>query len=103
MLSIEDIHELKDEELAALNTRMPAKLKTCVTGIAPGKKPRPDQRPLTIEPKIDGVAVSVVYRDGLLDYAVTRGDGTTGDDITQNIRTIKSIPLRLPQRSPHPL
>ena len=49
----------------------------------------------TIEPKVDGVAISLTYRDGLLELAATRGDGTTGDDVTQNVRTIRSIPLRL--------
>lgn len=49
----------------------------------------------TIEPKIDGVALSLTYRDGLLVLASTRGDGTTGDDVTQNIRTIRAIPLKL--------
>ncbi|MCH7995356.1 MAG: NAD-dependent DNA ligase LigA, partial [Planctomycetes bacterium] len=48
-----------------------------------------------VDPKIDGVAVALIYEDGVLMHAVTRGDGTTGDDITQNARTIKSIPLRL--------
>ena len=43
---------------------------------------------LTVEPKIDGVAVSILYDDGRLIYAATRGDGSTGDDITQNILTI---------------
>ncbi len=51
--------------------------------------------PLTVEPKIDGVACSLVYRDGALDYALTRGDGTRGDDISQNVRTIQSLPLTL--------
>lgn len=50
---------------------------------------------VTVEPKIDGVAVSLLYRDGKLAYAATRGDGTTGDDITQNVRTIRCIPLEL--------
>lgn len=48
-----------------------------------------------IEPKIDGVALSLTYRDGLLELAATRGDGIFGDDVTQNIRTIRSIPLKL--------
>jgi DNA ligase (NAD+) len=47
------------------------------------------------EPKVDGVAVSLLYRDGVLERAATRGDGTTGEDITHNVRTVKSIPLRL--------
>ena len=55
----------------------------------------------TIEPKVDGVALSLTYRDGVLALAATRGDGTTGDDVTQNIRTIRSIPLRLEGEVPH--
>lgn len=54
----------------------------------------------TIEPKVDGVALSLTYRDGLLELAATRGDGTTGDDVTQNIRTIRTIPLRLEGDAP---
>ena len=50
---------------------------------------------LTVEPKIDGVAVSILYDDGQLKYAATRGDGSTGDDITQNILTIDSIPSNI--------
>lgn len=47
------------------------------------------------EPKIDGIAVSLLYENGLLIRGATRGDGSTGEDITQNIRTIESVPLRL--------
>ena len=47
------------------------------------------------EPKVDGIAVSLLYKDGLLVRAATRGDGTTGEDITHNVRMIDSIPLQL--------
>ncbi|NMH66122.1 NAD-dependent DNA ligase LigA [Shewanella salipaludis] len=47
------------------------------------------------EPKLDGLAVSIVYRDGLLERAATRGDGSIGEDITENVRTIRAIPLKL--------
>jgi len=49
-----------------------------------------------VEPKVDGVAFSVCYENGLLARAATRGDGDTGDDVTANVRTIRSIPLRIP-------
>jgi DNA ligase (NAD+) len=56
----------------------------------------PDEKiPVVIEPKVDGVAVSVMYENGRLKYAATRGDGLVGDDITQNIKTIRSVPGRL--------
>ncbi len=51
--------------------------------------------PVVVEPKVDGVAVSLLYEKGRLQYAATRGDGTTGDDITQNIRTIRALPRQL--------
>lgn len=47
------------------------------------------------EPKLDGIAVSLLYNGGCLDRAATRGDGTTGEDITHNVRTIHAVPLRL--------
>ena len=56
----------------------------------------PDEKILVvIEPKVDGVAVSVMYEKGRLKYAATRGDGLVGDDITQNIKTIRSVPHQL--------
>jgi DNA ligase (NAD+) len=56
---------------------------------------QPEQLRLSCEPKIDGVAVALNYEQGVLVLAATRGDGETGEDITANVRTIKSIPLRL--------
>ena len=53
-----------------------------------------------IEPKVDGVALSLYYRRGLLEYAATRGNGVVGDDVTQNIRTIRAVPLRLHGSAP---
>ena len=53
-----------------------------------------------MEPKVDGVSISVHYRDGVLALGVTRGDGTTGDDITANLRAVKAIPLRLDMQNP---
>ncbi|MEJ2060537.1 MAG: NAD-dependent DNA ligase LigA, partial [Gammaproteobacteria bacterium] len=47
------------------------------------------------EPKLDGLAISLTYRDGHLVQGATRGDGTTGEEVTQNVRTVRSIPLRL--------
>jgi len=54
-----------------------------------------EQLEFACEPKLDGIAVSLLYRDGLLQRGATRGDGATGEDITLNVRTIPSIPLRL--------
>ena len=48
-----------------------------------------------VEPKVDGLAISLVYRHGVLERAATRGDGTSGEDVTVNVRTIPSVPLRL--------
>lgn len=58
--------------------------------------------PLTFcaEPKLDGLAVSILYVNGVLTQAATRGDGTTGEDITLNIRTVRNIPLQLLMENP---
>jgi DNA ligase (NAD+) len=54
----------------------------------------------TVELKIDGVSISLVYENGVLKTAVTRGDGEVGDDVTNNVRTIGSVPLRLNTKTP---
>lgn len=81
MLSLEKKESLKELELFDAEVRR--KL--------PGFKPE-----YIVEPKIDGVSISVHYVDGLMTLGVTRGDGDAGDDITANLKTIGDIPLRLP-------
>ena len=80
MLSIENTYSI--EELKAFGVRT-AKL-------LPGEKIQ-----WVVELKIDGVAVSLMYEQGGLVYGATRGNGTVGDDVTHNIRTIRDVPLRL--------
>lgn len=80
MMSIDNTYN--QEELRAFDQRVRKALE--------GEKFR-----YVVEPKVDGVAVSLRYEKGLLTLGATRGDGRRGDDITANIRTIRSIPLRL--------
>lgn len=87
MLSIDDIFEntqaeVPDEELVEYYNRL-----VKLVGHTDFE--------LSVEPKIDGVAVSLVYEKGNLIHAITRGDGITGDDITTNVRTIRNVPLKL--------
>ncbi|MGF1678420.1 MAG: NAD-dependent DNA ligase LigA [Candidatus Methylacidiphilales bacterium] len=75
------------------NTYSPAELSAFITRTIKalgGRCPA-----FTVDPKVDGVAVSIRYQQGKLIYAATRGDGRTGDDITQNVRTIRGLPTRL--------
>jgi len=55
------------------------------------------------EPKIDGVAVNLIYEKGVFRVGATRGDGFTGEDVTQNLRTIRSLPLKMRPRDPDPV
>ena len=54
------------------------------------------------EQKVDGVSASLVYENGVLTQAATRGDGVVGDDITHNVRTIRDVPLRVPLKAKFP-
>lgn len=80
MLSLENA--FSDEDLAAFVRRVEERL---------------DQQELAFacEPKLDGIAISLLYEQGLLVRGATRGDGSTGEDITLNVRTLRSIPLKL--------
>ncbi|MDX2464940.1 MAG: NAD-dependent DNA ligase LigA [Porticoccus sp.] len=81
MLSLDNA--FNDEELLEFQRRVTERLKLSET-IA-----------YVCEPKLDGVAVSLLYQNGVLVRGATRGDGSTGEDITENVRTINAIPLKL--------
>lgn len=79
MLSLDNV--FSDDEFEAFYNRINDKTATAPT--------------FCCEPKLDGLAVSILYRDGVFERAATRGDGKTGEDITENVRTIRSIPMKL--------
>ena len=81
MLSLDNA--FSDDEMLAFNQRISERLKTT------------EPLAYVCEPKLDGVAVSLLYENGVLVRGATRGDGATGEDITENVRTINSIPLKL--------
>lgn len=81
MLSLDNVFD--EDEFAAFNKRLYNRLDD------------DSELQFTCEPKLDGLAISIVYREGKLTVAATRGDGRSGEDVTQNIRTIASVPLRL--------
>lgn len=83
MLSLDNA--FNEQELRDFNRRVLERL----------KYPADRELEFACEPKLDGIAVSLLYRNGLLERGATRGDGSTGEDITHNVRTVPSIPLRL--------
>ena len=99
MLSIDDVFELSTEGVEKAAASCPEQeLIDFYRRLQ--KNLKHENVVVTVEPKIDGVAVSLLYQEGKLVYAATRGDGQTGDDVTHNVKTIRSIPLGLP--SPYP-
>lgn len=90
MLSIDDIFELDERGPAPELSKFFQKTKETIQAQNPGAKIQ-----FILESKIDGLAVSLMYKNGDLAYALTRGDGTRGDDVTANVRTIRSVPLKI--------
>lgn len=88
MLSLDNVFSAR--EFMAFHARLERELGT-------------DRLDYSVEPKLDGVSLSLVYEGGVLAFAGTRGDGMTGEDVTDNVRTVKSIPLKLAPEAPREL
>ncbi|MBE0421464.1 NAD-dependent DNA ligase LigA [Pseudoalteromonas nigrifaciens] len=81
MLSLDNA--FSEDEFIAFNRRIKERLMST------------EELTFCCEPKLDGLAVSIIYRDGVLVQAATRGDGLTGENVTQNVKTIRNVPLKL--------
>jgi DNA ligase (NAD+) len=83
--------------LSLANARNPGELREWAERVRRGLDGEPFQ--LVVEPKLDGLAVSLLYREGRLVRGATRGDGLVGEDVTPNLRTVRTIPLTIPEQS----
>jgi len=81
------------------NTYSPAELREFVERVRGGLSGT-DQPSYCVEPKLDGASVELVYRDGTLVSASTRGDGQRGEEILENLKTIRGVPLSIPYQRP---
>ena len=88
MLSLENAFD--DKDLEDFEKRFLNKLK------------RKESCSYSCEPKIDGIAICLVYRDGILTRAGTRGDGNTGEEVTHNVKTMKEVPMQLKKNKDFP-
>lgn len=88
------------EEVFAFDRRVRGFLATAGGATAGAVAGGPDTLEYVVEPKIDGLSVTLIYQDSELVRGATRGDGFVGEDITQNLRTVRSIPLGLKRRIP---
>jgi len=97
MQSLDKTHS--KDELADFDSFVRAQLEPRATN----HEPRTTSFTYLVEPKVDGVSMSLLYEDRRLVRAATRGNGTVGDDVTANVRTIKAVPLTLPPEAPETL
>jgi len=88
MLSLDNV--FSEQDFNAFNARLTREMKT-------------QELVYSVEPKLDGVSLSLLYENGVLARAGTRGDGSRGEDVTDNVRTIKAVPLKLAPGAPESL